>query len=74
MGLLSCYTGSTENGFAQNLANKLNIRVTAPNDILWAYPNGRMVVAPPSIIDVSKPDLSKIGGFVDFMPGGNIRK
>ena len=34
--LLSCNTGSLKNGFAQQLANKLNVKVTAPNRYLWA--------------------------------------
>ncbi|MBQ7503114.1 hypothetical protein IJT93_10500 [bacterium] len=38
--LLSCSTGQLNNGFAQNLANKLNRPVKAPTDILWALPNG----------------------------------
>lgn len=44
--LLSCNTGSKTKGFAQDLANKLNVTVYAPNDILWAYSSGKMVIAP----------------------------
>ena len=43
--LLSCSTGKIENGFAQNLANKLKVPVMAPTDILWATPNGSYFVA-----------------------------
>lgn len=42
--LLSCSTGSTEEGFAQQLANALGVEVEAPTDILYVYPDGRMMV------------------------------
>lgn len=70
--LLSCYTGSMTNGFAQNLANKLNAVVYAPSDIVWAYPDGRIIVA--SALKGSPvllPDLTRIGKFIPFYPGGN---
>ena len=38
--LLSCSTGATDNGFAQQLANALGVEVEAPTDILFVYPNG----------------------------------
>lgn len=38
--LLSCSTGSADNGFAQQLANALGVEVEAPSDILFVYPNG----------------------------------
>lgn len=73
--LLSCSTGTRNDGFAQNLANKLNATVYAPSDVLWAYPNGRHVVAAakPSSKDpnVLVPDLSRKGRFVKYVPGGN---
>jgi len=68
--LLSCSTGAKKGGFAQNLSNRLNVEVIAPNDLLWAYPNGRMVIAPRSVINPGLPDLSNIGRFVRFRPGG----
>lgn len=43
--LLSCSTGKLSSGFAQNLANKLNVPVQAPTDILWARPSGKYYVA-----------------------------
>lgn len=43
--LLSCNTGSTDDGFAQNLANKLNITVKAPNNYLFAGPSGNYYVS-----------------------------
>lgn len=42
--LLSCYTGSKDGGFAQQLANALGVEVEAPTDILLVYPNGRYMV------------------------------
>ncbi|MEU1051242.1 putative T7SS-secreted protein [Streptomyces sp. NPDC005876] len=44
--LLSCQTGMKSDGFAQNLANSLGVKVEAPNDFLWVWPNGRTAVAP----------------------------
>ncbi len=72
--LLSCYTGSTTNGFAQNLANKLNVVVYAPTNIVWAYPGGKIVVAPRQTNNPDYPDLSKKGKFVAFYPGGNKKR
>lgn len=39
--LLSCSTGSTEEGFAQQLANALGVEVEAPTDVLFVYADGR---------------------------------
>ena len=39
--LLSCNTGSTDTGFAQQLANALGVEVEAPSDILIVYPNDK---------------------------------
>jgi hypothetical protein len=64
--LLSCSTGVSDTGFAQNLANKLGVEVTAPSDVLWAYPNGRMTVAPRG---ANGPDLNRLGTFRTFTPG-----
>lgn len=43
--LLACNTGASDNGFAQNLANKLNVAVYAPTNYLWSTPNGNYFVA-----------------------------
>ena len=43
--LWSCNTGALDNGFAQNLANKLNVEVYAPTNYLWSTPNGNYFVA-----------------------------
>jgi len=65
--LLSCNTGAIDNGFAKNLSNKLNVEVLAPTDYLWAYPNGKMVVAP--MTSNRLPDLNNLGTFRLFTPG-----
>jgi len=72
--LLSCETGACDTGFAQNLANKLGVKVEAPTEILWAYPNGQMRVAPRKSLDpksplFNMPDLNNQGAFKTFKPG-----
>lgn len=42
--LLSCNTGSVEDGFAQQLANALGVEVEAPSDVLLVYPDGRIQI------------------------------
>lgn len=45
--LLSCSTGKQEGDnycFAEELANALGVEVKAPNDLLYIYPSGRIVV------------------------------
>lgn len=56
--LLSCYTGSTENGFAQDLANALGVEVEAPSDVLLVYPNGKFKIG-----------YDGTGKMVTFKPG-----
>ena len=67
--LLSYSTGAKENGFAQNLANKLNVEVKAPNDILWSTENGEYFVAARN--EKTLPDFRVIGKFESFYPGGH---
>jgi len=69
--LISCSTGSMKNGFAQNLANKLNVVVEAPTKLVWAYADGKYVVASRSKSDPNMPNLKDKGRFVKFYPGGN---
>ena len=69
--LLSCSTGMDPDGFAQHLANKLNVTVWAPNDLIWAYPSGRHIIAPRSKYNPKYPDPRIRGKFVPFYPGGN---
>ena len=42
--MLSCSTGSTDDGFAQQLANSLGVEVEAPTDILYVYADGHFKV------------------------------
>ena len=44
--LISCSTGADTAGFAQNLANKLGVKVKAPSDTLWVFPGGKMTIGP----------------------------
>lgn len=44
--LISCRTGEKTAGFAQNLANKLGVKVKAPSNTLWILPGGKMVIGP----------------------------
>ena len=72
--LLSCDTGACDAGFAQNLANKMGVSVEAPTNLVWAYGNGKMVVAPRSSLNPSsplfnEPDLANQGTFKTFVPG-----
>lgn len=71
--LLSCLTGAKADGFAQNLANKLNVTVYAPTDIVWAYPDGRHIVAPRNPRYPNQPHPTKRGKFIPFYPGGKKR-
>ena len=74
--LLSCSTGMCDTGFAQNLANKMGVSVQAPSNLVWAFPSGKMVVAPrrstnPRSSLYGQPDLRNIGEFKLFKPKGN---
>ena len=67
--LLSCSSGKLPNGFAQNLANKLNVPVMAPTEYLWAGPSGKHFVAGGITVNGElKVDQSKRGKFVIFYP------
>ncbi|MCQ2995030.1 hypothetical protein QCD79_12775 [Pseudomonas quasicaspiana] len=67
--LLSCDTGACDAGFAQSLANKMGVSVKAPTNLVWAYGDGRMVVAPRYPSNPNFPDLSNQGEFKIFNPG-----
>ena len=69
--LLSCSTGSQTAGFAQNLANKMNIVVEAPTKLVWAYPDGKYIVADRRKDNPNLPDLNRKGKFIKFYPGGS---
>ncbi len=67
--LLSCNMGALDNGFAQNLANQLNVKVYASTNYLWAERNGNYFVA--GMRNQGGPNMSKLGIFRVFIPGGN---
>lgn len=72
--LLSCNTSSLDNGFAQNLANTLNVEVSAPTNYLWSTPNGNYFVAGMrNVRNNNIPDMNDIGAFRTFIPGGKSR-
>jgi len=58
--LLSCNTGRLSNGFAQNLANKLKVKVYAPSTTIWATKQGEYYIAD----KYGDPHLN----FVEFIP------
>ncbi|MBI5820329.1 MAG: RHS repeat-associated core domain-containing protein [Verrucomicrobia bacterium] len=61
--LISCSSGANPAGIAQNLANKLGVNVTAPNNTVWIHrPNGTLTIGPSA--DVNN------GSWIPFTPGG----
>ena len=67
--LLSCNTGSLDNGFAQNLANYINVEVIAPTKYIWAYPSGKHIVAGGKQINGNLViSLEEIGEMKKFFP------
>lgn len=58
--LFSCNTGSTVNGFAQNLANALGKPVYAPNMTIYSNHRGSYWIS----------DGKSRGEFIKFIPGG----
>jgi hypothetical protein len=68
--LLSCNTGSLPNGFAKNLANKMNVDVVAPNQLLFPQSNGKFIIAEGRTIGgVTYPIFPARGKMVPFSPG-----
>lgn len=59
--LISCSTGKGD--FAQNLANKLNTNVFAPNEVIWITEHGRFFVVP---MKNKLPVLSSPGKMIKF--------
>ncbi len=73
--LVSCYTGSDDFGFAQQLANKLNVNVMAPTKKYIALSNGDYVVADTKMKDNKEYiDYNAKGNMRIFKPGGAYRK
>ncbi len=67
--LLSCNTGAIDNGFAQSLANRMNVKVYAPTKYLWSTSRGKYFVA--GMNRFAMPNRNDIGEFKLFVPGGN---
>lgn len=68
--LLSCNTGASSTGFAQNLANKLNVTVVAPNKFIFADGNGRHFINGGKLVGGRiLPVKGDPGKFVVFVPG-----
>ena len=73
--LLSCDTGKLDLGFAQNLANKLNIPVQAPTELLWAKPYGHHYVTGGKWVNGKLvEDFSKKGKMKTFYPQRRKKK
>lgn len=73
--LLSCDTGSNDLGFAQQLANKLNVTVYAPTKRYWALSNGEYIIAGAKIVEGKEyPNLNDKGYMKTFKPGGKFKK
>ena len=68
--LLSCDTGGITHGFAQGLADRLNVVVEAPTKLVWARPDGSYFVAGRSKSNPNLPDTSNRGRFIKFYPRG----
>ncbi|MGV1049830.1 MAG: hypothetical protein ACOYD4_15050 [Solirubrobacterales bacterium] len=71
--LFSCNTGRGDNPIAAELARLTGVRVTAPDDLVWSYPGGEVVVAPikTTIIDgelFEGPDRDAEGNWREFDP------
>jgi len=73
--LVSCNTGRDDYGFAQQLANKLNVTVLAPTKKYIAYSDGNYVVADTKWIGGKEyVDYNSIGYMKKFKPGGAYKK
>ena len=68
--LLSCDTGGVSRGFAQGLADRLNVIVEAPTKLVWARPDGSYFVAGRSKSNFNLPDMNNRGRFIKFYPRG----
>jgi hypothetical protein len=72
--LLSCNTGRGEGSIAAQLAERLGVEVTAPDDIAWFSAEGWTAVAPVKVVtiggeEVSLPDWDNQGRWRVFAPG-----
>ena len=60
--LVSCSTGASPTGIAQNLANKLGTTVVAPNNTLWIHSDGAFTIGANR--------WTNSGSWTTFVPGG----
>ena len=44
--LFACGAGADDAGLAQELANAMGVKVSAPSDTVWVYPNGKVEIGP----------------------------
>lgn len=58
-------------GFAQNLANKVVVPVSAPNKLFWSYNYGNHLVAGRDKANPRYTSRMDAGDFIIFYPGGN---
>jgi RHS repeat-associated protein len=77
--LYSCSTGKGNNPLAQQVANRTNLPVWAPDNLLWVNKKGVAFIGPrksedkmlpngEANPDYNKPDYKKPGGFIRFLP------
>lgn len=66
--LYACRTGQED--FGQKLANELGANVRAPNQYLFGYNSGRYVFAGHNNPVNGHPNMSNLGQFILFAPGG----
>jgi hypothetical protein len=69
--LLSCNTGGSSEGFAQQLANELKVDVKAPTEPLWVDENGNMFITDSEVLAQMWYDGEKVnptGVFKVFHP------
>lgn len=64
--LISCNTGSANSKgdcFAQKLSDILRVKVSAPNQLVWVYPNGDLIIGTSA--------RKSNGKMIDFFPRGD---
>jgi hypothetical protein len=61
--LVACETGCPGSTAAQDLAHELGVDVVAPDDIVWAFPNGDLTIG--------QTPTANTGTWVRFSPGGD---
>ena len=76
--LLPCNTGSAPSRLAQNLSNKLGVDVLAPNNFIWARPDGSHLIAGRKSIGSGAsrrliPDMTDPGDWAPYSPGPQLQ-